>query len=206
MANVSIQFPERDVQNLIRAMERQSKALGIPMREATQNAAKLVAYSAAAATSESKQYRKYEQVRRPSRTRPGVWRVRSDRPGKKDFTVQAGSVRELKEDRRVKIARRGLAKTTWRTIGAQIPGSSPVASGRDSASARTASQSRKFGTVKVDTNIFNPSVTLTNSLGYARAALKGGESGLNNIVGKAARRMHRMIEAATDKAIKGVAA
>ena len=193
MAEVSIKFPEKDVRNLMRAMELQSQRLGVPMSDATQNAAKLVAYSAAAATTESKAYRKYE------RQGKGLFRVKSDRPGKQDFFVRAGSVRELKADRRVQIARRGLAKVTWKIIGAQIGGSSAVASGKDNASSRTRQRANKFGNVKINRNPINPSVTLTNSLDYGMAAIKGGSGALNNIVGKAARRMFRLTNAAVRK-------
>jgi len=197
MADINIEFPKQDVENLMRAMERQSKALGIPMLEATQNAAKLVAYSAAAATKEAKAYRKYDVRSKANKKsgRAGVWRVRSDRPGKKDFTVMAGSVKELKADRRVIIARRGLAKMAWRVIGAQIPGSYAAPTGKTNANERTQSQAKRFGDVKIDRNIFQPTVTLTNSLKYAINAVEGGESALSNIVGKAARRMMTMTNA-----------
>ncbi len=193
MAAVSIDFPEADVRKLMRAMEYQSQRLGVPMREATQNAAKLVAYSAAAATTESKAYRKYE------RQGKGLFRVKSDRPGKQDFFVRAGSVRELKADRRVKIARRGLAKVAWKIIGAQIGGLSEAQAGRDNATSRTRQRANKFGNVRIKRNPLNPSVTLTNSLDYGMAAIKGGEGTLNNIVGKAARRMFRLTNAEVKK-------
>ena len=202
MADVSIQFPERDVDNLMRAMERQSRSLGIPMREATQNAAKLVAYSAAAATTESKKYRKYQNIRKPSKSRAGLWRVQNDRPNKRNFNVSARSVKELKEKPGVRIVRRGLAKSVWRIIGAQIGGSTNVSAGKSNASGKTESQSRKFGAVKIDQNIFSPSVTLTNSLGYAMSAVNGGQSALNNIVGKAARRMHKLVNNAVKQKMK----
>ncbi len=202
MAQVSIEFPERDVAKIMRALEYQSRAMGVPMREATQNAAKLVAYSAAAATKESKAYRKYEQIRKKTKRRDGLWRIKSDRPGKKDFTVRAGSVRELKDDRRVKIARRGLAKTAWQIIGAQIPGSFGGTTGKTNATAKTKNVAKKFGDVNIDNNVFKPSVTMTNSLGYAIDAVKGGSGGLSGIIGKAARRMFTMTNAAVKREMK----
>jgi hypothetical protein len=201
MAQVSITFPKKDVDNLMRAMERQSRSLGIPMREATQNAAKLVAYSAAAATIESKAYRQYKQRKEKSSSGLKRYSVKNDRTGKR-ISVFAKNVRELKKDSRVRIARRGLAKVTWKIIGAQIGGSSEVQAGKDNASPQTAQQARKFGDVKIDNNIFNPSVTMTNSLKYAGAAIKGGEAELGNIVGKAARRMHMLINNAVKSKLK----
>ena len=198
MADVSIQFPQRDVDNLMRAMERQSHSLGIPMREATQNAAKLVAYSAAAATKESKQYRLYSARSEKSKSGKKMYNVKSAKK-KKFFPVYANSVKELKQDRRVIIARRGLAKKAWQIIGAQIPGSYGAVPGKSNASPKTKQRAIKFGNVKINRNPLNPSVTLTNSLDYGMAAIKGGTGALDSIVGKAARRMFRLTNAAVRK-------
>lgn len=202
MADISIKFPTRDVDSLMRVIERQSRALGIPIREATQNAAKLVAYSAAAATKESKQYRKYEKIRAASKRRDGLWRVQNDRPSKRNFTVSARSVKELKEKPGVRLVRRGLAKSVWRTIGAKIGGTSDVSPGRSNASGKTESQSSKFGSVKIDSSVLHPSVTLKNTLDYAVPAINGGGATLSNIVGKASRRMMRLTNAAVQKKLR----
>lgn len=202
MPQLDIQFPQKDVDALMKSIDKQSRLMGIPVLEATQNAAKLVAYSAKAATKEAKAYRKYEVKRKPTAKRMGNWKIRNDKPNKKDFFVMASSVKELKEKRSVRIGRRGLAKKTWEVIGAQVPGSSYGRGGSDNASNSTSSQAKKFGTVKISKKPLEPSVTLTNSLKYAIAAVRGGESAISKIVGKASRRMITMTNAIIKRNMK----
>lgn len=236
MAELSIQFPAKDVAALMTQIERQSKALGIPIMEATQNAAKLVAYSAAAATKEAPALRKVvknpdKRWKTDKRVAPlGVMRYKKgqhvfqpifrtgefgeirffDRKSASWFVrdaanpkgrwekIQSGPdianpevvVPGIMNDKRRIIKRRGLARKSWQIIGAKIGGSSAVASGKSNASPDTSRVATNFGHVSIDNDRMNPSVTMSNTLGYAGKAIR---KSLDSIVGKASRRMSWMI-------------
>ncbi len=173
-----------------KAMARAAARVGEDQFTAVEFAGRMVASSAAAATKEAKRYRKYRATSSARRGRPRVFAVKSDKAGS-EFLVEAASVRELKADPRVQIRMRGAARHTWVACLHKIGGR-----GSTGSPTRSAVQgAQKAASVDINRSRVQPSIRLTNAIGYAEKALKGGRAGLDGIVGKAARRMHRMMNA-----------
>jgi len=192
MADVSIDFPRQDVRALFAQMERARRELGKGLGQSLRFAAWSVASSLGAMTKVAPKYRPYREVEK-SRGGQRKFEVTSHKKGSpKTFTVRANNVAALKRMPQARIGKAGLAKSAW-FWGLKKLGSSKGFSMKGAtASARKAGG----GVVDVTQRVRgdDPMIKIVNRLGYARSALRGGESAITGAMGKAARHMAHVID------------
>lgn len=192
MPDVSIDFPRQDVRSLFAQMERARRELGKGLGQSLRFAAWSVASSLGATTKVAPKYRPYREVEK-SRGGQRKFTVTSHKKGSpKTFTVRAANVAALKQTPQARIGKAGLAKSAW-FWGLKKLGSSKGFSMKGAtASARKAGG----GVVDVMQRVRgdDPMITIVNRLGYARSALRGGESAITGAMGKAARHMAHVID------------
>ncbi len=202
MLETDISVSKSDLRGIGRAMLRAQRDLGMSHAGSIRFGAWAVASGCAAKTKMSKKYRKYRVHMTAAERREFGGRKRyivtNDKTGK-EFAVFASSVAELKRDPRVEIANRGLAKTVWRVLQHKH------GSGRADADIgrRAAKHARKLARIEVSTDYWNPYIRLTNAADNAHAALRGGESALDGVVGRASRRMGHIIDGKMKNAFRG---
>jgi len=195
----TIEFPRGDVAALQHQMRRAEKLLGKSSGQSVRFGAWAAAKSLGASTKVSDKYRPYEEK---ETTRTGVkkFEVVSHATGKKStFDWYARGVQQLKRGP-ARIANRGLAKGSWmwsiRALGSAQGSTKDV-------SPMAKKRSRDKVSVYKDLSGSNPSVRITNRLGYITDALRGGPQDVSTAMGRAARQMAKIINADVAKTVFG---
>ena len=193
-AAVTIDFPHRDVAALRHQMARAVRVLGKSQGQAVRFGAWAAASSLGASTKVSKPRRPIREV---STTRRGVrkFQVTSYKQGsKREFDLYARDKREANAAPQVKIGFRGLAKASWMALG-----SSRGASGHMTPAARKTG--KQHIAVAKHLKGDNPSVRITNRLGYIMEALRGGPKDVGTAMARGARQMARIIDSKIPKGL-----
>lgn len=194
--DATIEFPRADVDALFRQMDRAQRLLGKHMVHALNSAAMYVARSLGASTKVSKKQRPIQELQISTSKRHGVksWGVTGwfGRPR----TYQTKILRTSKGEAYVKerlgmIRRSGLAKKTMANMGKKF-GATDIAH-MSFGAAELARLSAKHGRGERGGGESDPWVRMTNDLGYATDALKGGDSAIETAIGRAARSMEKSV-------------
>jgi len=203
MSESAIHFPHADVRALFAQMGRAQKELGRDMGQALKFAGWSVARSLGVQTKVAPKYRDYTAMKESRRevARHGgrkKYEVVSLKKGRrKAFTVRAESVAKLKQMSQVRIGKAGLAKAAW------MWGIKKLGSGGGFSMKGATASAKQFGRENMDVTSRltgnDPFISITNSLPYASAALKGGMSAVTGAMGKAARSMEQIITAKAAK-------
>ena len=196
--DASIEFPAADARALFAQMKRNSREFGKTLGSSLRFAAWSVASSLGAATRVAKKYRRYRQREEPrgriAARGTKAYRVTSHKRGERNvFTVYAGSVKELKTMPQVRIGRAGLAKSAWFWGIKSIGGGRNISTAGATPGAK--SGAGRFMETEKRLTGDDPFIRIANSLPYARAAMKGGDSRISESLGKAARQMERIMDA-----------
>lgn len=196
-SGVSIEFPREDVRRLFAAMERARRDVGKGLGQSLKFAAWSVSSTLGAATNVAPKYRAYSEAKEPraavlargGKRRFDVTSMKRGAP--KTFAVYATSVAALKRTPQVRIGKAGLAKSAW-FWGLRKLGSSK---GFSMKGATDAARKTGRGVVDVTQRLRgdDPMVKISNRLGYAGAALRGGTSAITSALGKAARHMEHVV-------------
>ena len=197
-AAVTIDFPHRDVAALRHQMARAVRVLGKSQGQAVRFGAWAAASSLGASTKVSKPRRPIREV---STTRRGVrkFQVTSYKQGsKREFDLYARDKREANAAPQVKIGFRGLAKASW-MWGIKALGSARGSNGGMTKAAR--SSGKQHINVAKHLKGDNPSVKITNKLGYIMDALRGGPKDVGTAMGRAARQMTAIIDSKIPKGL-----
>jgi len=197
-AAVTIDFPHRDVAALRRQMSRAVRVLGKSQGQAVRFGAWSVAKSLGASTKVAAPRR---PVREVSTSRRGIrkFAVTSYKQGsKREFELYAKGKREVNAAPQVKIGFRGLAKASW-MWGIKALGSSRGETGNMTKAARKGG--RQHIDVAKHLKGDNPSVRITNRLGYIMEALRGGPKDVGTAMARGARQMARIIDSKIPKGL-----
>jgi hypothetical protein len=197
----SIEFPRADVDALFRQMDRAQKELGRSLGNAVRTATNRVALSIGTSTRVAPKYRKITPMGDQSSNRkfdPKTgkfyynkrFEVYSDK-SRKTFSVWAKNITAAKKKKSVLIARRGLAKATWRRAAQEASADGGVGKGGVTAFGRIVDRhARGKGVFKGD----NPWAMMESSLDYAGAALQGGPNAVDTAMERAASAMEHLID------------
>jgi hypothetical protein len=192
--SIYIDFPVRDVEALQRQMRRFAHETGKDMAEALKFAAWAVAGALSAATKVSAKYRPYKEDKtlkyQGGVKKFSVEKYRKD-GSRKMMTVFANSVSDLKKDPRVRIGRRGLAKSAWFFAEKRF--------GRSSGDGGATANARRLGERLMRTEQqlrgLEPHIKITDRVKYAAKAFKsGGEQTVSNAMERAHKRMEHIID------------
>lgn len=196
----SFEFPQAESERMFAEMQRAQRTLGISMRGSVAWAGSLLAQSLGARTKLSEKKRVMVDNPNPSSDRRRapfgtmVWRNGEQvfkpvwRTGKAGSHYYA-SKEEAKNDRRLIIGRRGLAKKSWTWMKNTNRNASATIMG-----ARNVSSTDWSGGVD------NPTLTITNELRYMQHALIGGSGALSGAITAATNRLHHEINRKAAKA------
>ena len=189
--SMTIQFSRADMAALQHQMRRAESLLGKSTPQAVKFAAWSVAKSLGASTRVSKPYRPYKAVE-TSRKGTKKFSVTSyKRGGKNTFDVYAPSVAALKKMPQVRIGNKGLAKGSWmwgiRALGSVSGSEKGISKGAKRYAARWMDVAKQL-------RGSNPSVTITNKLGYVIDALRGGPQAVSTAMARGARQMAHIID------------
>lgn len=197
-AAVTIDFPHRDVAALRRQMSRAVRVLGKSQGQAVRFGAWAVASSLGASTKVAAARRPIREVA-TSRLGTRKFQVTSYKQGsKQEFDLYAKNKRAANAAAQVKIGFRGLAKASW-MWGIKALGSSRGASGKMTKAARKGG--RQHIDVAKHLKGDNPSVKITNKLGYIMDALRGGPKDVGTAMARGARQMAKIIDSKIPKGL-----
>jgi len=209
-APFAVEIERESVEGLSRAMGRFRTELGKTQRAALHMGKRMVLRSLAADTRVAKKYRDYRdtgEVSRSGLNRKFIVRTKYQRPKRKgkdlrrswqgpwrDQAIWAKNVRELKQRRAVIIAMRGLAKESWKALGARgrvrVKGfDQPSRNKRIMKKA-----ARRWVVYRQNMAGNKPYVMLSNHLRYITQALKSGSYSVNNAIRNAGRAMEGMTD------------
>ena len=203
----SIDFPRADVDALFRQMDRAQKELGRSLGNAVRTATNRVALSIGTSTRVAPKYRKITPMGDQSSNRkfdPKTgkfyynkrFEVYSDKR-KKTYDVWAKNITAAKKKKSVLIARRGLAKATWRRAAQEASAGGGVGKGGVTASAKRLADRHARGK-GVFTGV-DPWAMMESSLDYAQDALQGGPRDVGTAMERAASAMEHLIDRQIEK-------
>lgn len=195
---VSIEWPKQDVRALWAQIDRAQKELGKDLGQAIRFAAWSVAQSLGVVTKVAPKYRDYRVIKEDRGVAKGKggkkYEVTSWKKGHaKTFNVRASSVSELKKTGKVRIGNAGLAKSAWMWGIKKLGSGGGVSMKGVTPGAKQRGQRNMDVTQRLRGD--DPFVKIVNSLPYAASALHGGMGAVNDVMGKAARSMGKIIEA-----------
>lgn len=212
MIETSIEFPDQDVKELMRQMDRARRILNKDISGSVFMAMKYVMQSLSKSTRISQKYRAYTDTGRISRSglnhiyavatkyrtprRYGKSLRRSWQGDWREQLIYAKNERELRQRPAVIIAMRGLAKESWRAGGARNKMNMPRSG--DTSSARNKSIMQKAARRWIDTDSRltgeDPFMSVKNNLKYITDAIEGGDQAVSSSLERAAKSMAHSIE------------
>lgn len=201
MVGVSIEFPHRDVAAIQRQMARAADVLKKSQPQAVRFGAWAVASSLGASTRVAKKKRPMQEIQ-TSRKTQRKFEVESYKSGaKKLFEIYARTKQEAVKSSAVRIGKHGMAKASW-MWGIKAIGGGPAGSAAGaSKSAKRAARQHIEVAKKLQGD--NPSVRITNRLGYIMDALRGGPKDVSTAMERAAKQMAKIIDSKMPKGLFG---
>jgi len=189
----TIQFPQADVDALMRQIHRNSNSLGKSLGSSVKFAAWSVADALRVATKISNKNRSVEdsgERRKKGLKKFIIERFHGDKPMRK-LDVYAKNKSEATEKTVVKIRNRGLAQKAWHWPQSKL-GSSR---GSPKVSNNTSRIAANNGSTEIHLEGQNLWISITNKLNYANDAFRsGGAQTVENTMARAATRMAHMID------------
>jgi hypothetical protein len=211
---MSIQFPERDMAALQRAMARNAAEFGKSIPQQIKFAGGAIGRTLGTSTRIAPKHIELAKLNRTEARLLGIER----RTGKQTYigtryyggrarqvTIWARGIAEARKDPRAQLAQRGLAKMSWRASVAGLPGGTGISVPGD-VTGKARQKAIRYAAHERMLTGNNPYIVIGSFLNYATAALEGGPQSVNTAIERAAGYMMHTMDGAAKKALERTAA
>lgn len=190
--DLSAELKKQDIARLMRDLNRRAEKSKRSVAKELKFTGWAVADALRVATKISPKKRPVRELEKRGKTRRGnkAFEVEITRKGKTDTRIiYAKGKREANKAKAVRIENSGLAMRAWHFAQSRL--GSRKGGGKATAAAKR--RGRRFSRVKMDLRASNPYIILQDRIEYAMSAFKtSGEQTVNNVVGRATRRMEKL--------------
>jgi hypothetical protein len=207
MVDINIQFPNRDIEALQRAMTRNGAEFRKSIPQQLKFAGGAIGRTLGTSTRVSDKHIALAKVDQTEARLLDIERRKGLQSfigtkyfgGKaKQVTILARGIAAARRDIRAQLYRRGLAKSSWRASIEGLPGAREV-SVRGGINSKTRQKAIRFAAKTRSLKGDNPYIVIGSFLDYATAALEGGPQSVNTAIDRAARHMHHIMDGAAKK-------